>query len=126
MRYRTYRMPSRSRLEERLRHLAVPPAPLTQVLRGSVVERTTRCGKATCRCARGEPHRSVVLSVTVKTGRAVVVTLPPALVPVARRWIRNLQRWRVRMEQISTLNRLRLQRREVDAAPPPRPAHRRG
>lgn len=44
----------------------MPPDPVPEMLRGSVVTHRRRCGKPNCRCADGEAlHESVVLSYSV-------------------------------------------------------------
>ena len=48
------------------------PAPL--MVRGSIVTTRRRCGTASCRCARGELHEGVALSVSVG-GKTTLVTL---------------------------------------------------
>lgn len=54
---------------------ALPP-----VVRGTLITMRRRCGKATCRCADGEPHESPALSVSL-SGRSVTISLRPAEVP---------------------------------------------
>ena len=44
------------------------------VLRGTLTTFRRRCGKATCRCARGEPHESPALTFT-EGGRTKTLTL---------------------------------------------------
>lgn len=44
------------------------------VLRGTLITFRRRCGKATCRCATGDPHESPALSVT-EAGRTKTITL---------------------------------------------------
>ena len=105
--------------------------PFEEILRGSVFTRQQRCGKATCRCARGTPHRATYLGVSFAGGRTVQVSLPPALVATARRWVANYQAWWKAIETVSEINRDLLRRRGVPprgAAQPPareRPRRRR-
>ena len=87
--------------------------PFEEILRGSVFAREQRCGKATCRCARGTPHRATYLGVSFAGGRTVQVSLPPALVATARRWVANYQAWWKAIETVSKINRDLLRRREV-------------
>jgi len=47
------------------------------VLRGTVTTFRRRCGKATCRCAKGQPHESPALVFT-EAGRTKTVTLTEA------------------------------------------------
>jgi uncharacterized protein DUF6788 len=96
--------------------------PFEELLRGSVFTRQQRCGKATCRCARGTPHRATYLGVSFAGGRTVQVSLPPALVATARRWVANYQAWWRAIETVSEINRDLLRRRGVPpggAAKPP-------
>ncbi len=44
------------------------------VLRGTLTTFRRRCGKATCRCATGEPHESPALTFT-EGGRTKTITL---------------------------------------------------
>jgi hypothetical protein len=45
------------------------------LLRGTLTVFRRRCGKATCRCAGGEPHESPALTFT-EAGRTKTITLP--------------------------------------------------
>jgi hypothetical protein len=98
-------------LDQRRRALRALPS-LGEVVRGSVVERRLRCGKAGCRCARGALHAATYLSVTFAGGRTEQISLPADLVPLARRWVANYQSWWKAVERISAINRkiLRLRR----------------
>jgi hypothetical protein len=58
-----------SRIRQRLRELAEEIDQLVLVfaerdvlVKGTVYEQRRKCGKATCHCATGEPHRSTILS----------------------------------------------------------------
>lgn len=79
--------------------------PLVEILRGSVVVRFVRCGKAGCRCADGEGHRATYLSVTLRGGRTEQVSLPSDLVRVAKRQIANYDAWWKAVEKVSAINR---------------------
>ena len=87
--------------------------PFEEIVRGSVFTRRQRCGKPTCRCARGTPHRATYLGVSFAGGRTVQVSLPPALVAPARRWVANYQTWWRAIETVSEINRDLLRRRAV-------------
>jgi hypothetical protein len=101
--------------------------PLTDVLRGSFLRREIRCGKPTCHCATGPGHPLRYVTVTLAPGRTQQVTVPPHLARTVQRWIRHYQQWWRAMEEISTINRELLQRREISgiAPAPPRPRGRR-
>ena len=100
------RLARRQQVQDRL-------PPFEEIVRGSVFTRRQRCGKPTCRCARGAPHRATYLGVSFAGGRTVQVSLPPALVATARRWVANYQAWWKAIETVSAINRELLRRRGV-------------
>lgn len=55
-----------------------------EVIRGSVVSMARRCGKAGCRCNRGEKHVSLYLSVKIE-GKRRMVYIPAHLEDEVRR-----------------------------------------
>ena len=111
-------------LERRRRILARLP-PLEEVLRGSVIVRVLRCGKAGCHCAEGEGHRATYLSVTHAGGRTEQISLPAALVPQALRGVAAYRAWWSAVEKLSAINRDRLrQQRRAQAALGRRPTGR--
>ena len=99
--------------------------PLEEVLRGSVLVRTLRCGKPGCRCATAEGHRATYLSITFRGGRTEQISLPARLVPVAKRWVNNYLRWWEVVEKVSEINRQLLRHRRA-AEPSPRRSGRQG
>ena len=62
--------------------LAAKNAP--RVLPGSLITLRRKCGKASCRCAPGDPHESPALSYSV-AGRTKMLTLRPEEVPAVAR-----------------------------------------
>jgi hypothetical protein len=89
--------------------------PLEDILRGSVVVRSLRCGKPNCACAQGDGHPATYLSVTLKGGRTEQISLPRTLIPLVRRQVSNYHAlWRA-IEQISAINRelIRVRREEI-------------
>ena len=99
------------RLVKRRQRLLAKLPPLDQVLRGSLVQRAVRCGKQNCRCAGGELHRAVYLSVTHRGGRTEQISLPRNLVATVRNGIAVYQRWWAILEQVSAVNRDLLRQR---------------
>ena len=85
--------------------------PFEEIVRGSVFTRRQRCGKPTCRCARGALHRATYLSVSFAGGRTVQITLSPTVVATARRGVANYQAWWRAIETVSAINRELLRRR---------------
>jgi len=74
-------------------------------LRGSLVERARPCGKPTCRCQRGQLHRSLYLAVRHRGQRALLY-IPRPLEETVRLWLDNGRRLR---EQLETLNQHQLE-----------------
>lgn len=99
----------------RRRHRALKDVPpLEQIVRGSLLERMIRCGKPTCRCATGDGHPTFTLTVSFARGRTEQVTIPPALVPIVRRWLANYEQlWGI-LEEIAAVNRDLLRHRWLD------------
>lgn len=126
----------RSLLARRRRAVQAIP-PVEEILRGTVLVREVRCGKAACRCASGDRHRVTYLSVTLANGRTEQISLPATLAPLARRWVANYRRWWQIVEKVSAINRQILRRRrsvesqgkqgtrQDDAARAPTPRRRR-
>ena len=57
-------------------------------LRGSLVERARTCGKPTCRCQKGQLHRSLYLACRHKGQRALLY-IPRALEETVRQSVHN-------------------------------------
>jgi hypothetical protein len=101
------------RLLERRRRLLHKLPPLEEVLRGSVVERAVRCGKPSCRCASGELHPAVYLSVTHRGGRTEQISVPHHLLAGVRHGIAVYSKWWEILEQLSAINRELLRHRRA-------------
>jgi hypothetical protein len=69
------------------------------------VERAVRCGKASCRCADGERHDVIYLSVTHRGGRTEQISVPAQLVGAVRNGIAVYQQWWEILERVSAVNR---------------------
>jgi len=63
---------------------------LEKILRGSLIENRHTCGKKSCRCARGELHRSVYFARTVK-GKQVMTSIPHELLPAVASCVERYQ-----------------------------------
>ena len=67
---------------------------------GSLVSMQRTCGKAGCKCARGELHPGLYLALRVG-GKRKMIHVPQAMEQTVRQWVANYQEaWRL-MEQIS-------------------------
>ena len=98
-------------LRERRQGLARRLPPVTQILRGSLVERYVTCGNPSCKCAKGERHGPVwYLTVTLGRGRTTGGVIPADKVDQVRGWIQNYRAVRDRLEKISEINRELLRR----------------
>jgi hypothetical protein len=101
-------------LRQRRQGLAKLLPPVTDILRGSLVERYVTCGNPSCKCARGERHGPMwYLTVTLGRGRTTGGIIPEEMVPEVRGWIENYHKLKDHIEKISEINR-ELLRRERD------------
>jgi hypothetical protein len=101
-------------LRERRKGLAKLLPPVTDILRGSLVERYVTCGNPACKCAKGERHGPIwYLTVTLGRGRTTGGIIPEDKVAEVRGWIENYHKLKEHLEKISEINR-ELLRRERD------------
>ncbi len=70
------------------------------VMRGSLSVRRRVCGKAGCKCTRGQLHESLYL-VLSEEGRTRQLYVPRAFEARVRQWVENHRRARRLMEEIS-------------------------
>jgi len=88
-----------ARREARIRELAsVGP-----LLQGSLAEIGVTCGNPNCRCARGEKHRSHILTRKVN-GRTRSLYIPVDLVEDVRAWAGEHRRVKKLLKEISELS----------------------
>jgi hypothetical protein len=101
------------RLTARRQRLLEELGRLGPVLRATVVERFTQCGKGRCKCMRGEKHGpAYYLTVSYAQGRTRQVYIPKTLRPVADAWVRNYRQALDLLETVSTID-LELLRRKA-------------
>lgn len=101
------------RLVKRRQRLLARLPPLDEILRGSLVERSVRCGKQSCRCVDGALHRAVYLSVTHRGGRTEQISVPRELVATVRHGMAVYRRcWEI-LEQVAAVNRDLLRHRRA-------------
>src|SRR5947199_8892036 len=101
-------------LRQRRQGLAKLLPPVTEVLRGSLVERYVTCGNPACKCARGERHGpSWYLTVTLGPGRTTGGIVPAEKVGEVRGWIENYHKLKEQLEKISDINRELLRRQRA-------------
>jgi hypothetical protein len=98
-------------LRQRKQGLAKLLPSVTEILRGSLVERYVTCGNPSCKCARGERHGPIwYLTVTLGKGRTTGSIIPEEKVDEVRGWIENYHTLREHLEKISDINRELLRR----------------
>lgn len=98
-------------LRARRQGLAKLLPPVTEILRGSLLERYVTCGNPACKCARGERHGPMwYLTVTLGRGRTTGGIIPAEKVPEVRAWIENYHKLKDHLEKISEINRELLRR----------------
>jgi hypothetical protein len=105
--------------------------PLRQLVKGSVYDLHTRCGKPSCHCAseEGPLHTSPVISWS-EHGKTRLRTLPPGELAHFRQLTGNYRRFRQARATLVKLHRrilAHIDRLETTLElPPPKPAARRG
>lgn len=94
--------------------LAAQLGSVTDVLRGSLLQRSVHHSSGCLKCARGEGHPLWVLTVGYPGGKTRQVSLRPEQVPQVREAIERYHACKQSLEAISELNQflLRLDREE--------------
>lgn len=80
-------------------------------LRGTLSERSGKCGKPNCRCTRGELHKSLYL-VQSQGGKFRQICVPRAWQERVRQAVKDYRRMQELIEEISQLEWKRLQGRK--------------
>lgn len=93
------------KLTVRRRKLVQQLCGLGPVLRASLIERFTQCGKPGCKCMQGEKHGpSYYLTVSYAKGRTRQIYVPKDLQPLAEQWVHNYHQALTVLEEISGIN----------------------
>ncbi|MGH8338274.1 MAG: DUF6788 family protein [Gammaproteobacteria bacterium] len=80
-------------------------------LRGTLSDRSSKCGKPNCHCANGELHPSVYL-VQSRGGKLRQICVPEAWQPRVRQAVSDYQEMQRLIEEVSQLEWKRLQERK--------------
>jgi hypothetical protein len=96
----------------RRREMATCLGDLEEVLLGSLVEQTRKCGKADCRCASGEPHGPYSY-LTPRRGRRGMRYVPAVMAPVVTAYLSRGEQVEAALAEISAINVELLARREL-------------
>lgn len=97
----------------RRRRLAARLGDVEQVLAGSLVEQTRRCGKPGCRCAAGDPHGPYAYFAPKPGGRGRAKYVPASLVAAVRARLARGEQVETVLAEISAINAELLTRREL-------------
>lgn len=98
-------------LRQRRQGLAKQLPSVTDILRGSLVERYVTCGNPACKCAKGERHGPIwYLTVTLGPGRTTGGIIAADQLGEVRGWIENYHKLKDHLEKISEINRELLRR----------------
>ncbi len=107
--------PPTRRLAERRQKLADRLVQLGPVLRATLIERFTQCGKGGCKCMRGEKHGpAYYLAVSYAKGKTRQVYVPKELRPVAETWVHNYHQAMTVLEEMSSINLELIRRKEPE------------
>jgi len=110
--------PRAERLALRRRKLLEQLSGLGPVLRASLIERFTQCGKGRCKCMSGEKHGpAYYLTVSYAKGKTRQVYVPKDLQPLAERWVRNYHQAMTVLEEISSINLELIRLKEPETEP---------
>jgi len=102
-----------SERERRLRSKAAQLLAESGLLHGSLTVRERTCGKPGCRCARGEKHQGLYLSVR-REGKVRQLFVPRELEEMVREWVSADQQVRDALIELSDINWDRIQRKKTD------------
>jgi len=72
------------------------------VIRGTLLVRKRKCGKANCRCARGEGHESLFLVIS-ENGRTRQFFVPKDWEARVRQWVADYHHARDLLEDVSRI-----------------------
>jgi hypothetical protein len=73
-----------------------------QLIRGNLALLKHTCGKAGCRCQRGEKHESFYLAQSYK-GKKRMVYIPKELEKEIRQWVKQYRKSRTLIEKLSRI-----------------------
>ena len=78
--------------------------PTSELLRGSLLQRTIRHKSRCPKCARGEGHPVLVLAVSEAGGKVRHISLRPDQKSMVKSWIDNYHRLKDQIEEVCELN----------------------
>jgi hypothetical protein len=84
--------------------LASSLPPVTEILRGSLLERTVRHKHGCPKCNRGEGHPVLVLTIGYAGGVTKQYSLRPEMKAQVQQWLNNYQQLKAKLEAICEVN----------------------
>jgi len=99
------------RQRERLARAVGQPS---EIVRGSLLQRTIRHKKGCQTCARGEGHPALVLSINYPGGRNKQISIRPEQKEQVERWLANYHQVKDQLEAICELNHALLGRQTAE------------
>ena len=97
--------PKAQQLRLRRRKLVQQLCGLGPVLRASLIQRFTQCGKPGCKCMQGQKHGpAYYLAVSYAKGRTRQIYVPRELQPLAEQWVGNYHQALTVLEELSGIN----------------------
>jgi len=78
--------------------------PTSELLRGSLLQRTIRHKSGCAKCERGEGHPVLVLAVSQPGGKVRHISLRPDQRSLVKKWIANYRRLKKQIEEVCELN----------------------
>ncbi len=97
-----------ARKQARLDRLLARLSSLADIVRGSLLHRTTFHSQGCSKCARGEGHPQWVLNVNYPGGKNHQISLRRDQLPQVRRWLKNYRQAKKTLEAVCELNQLSL------------------
>ncbi|MBY0273133.1 MAG: hypothetical protein K2X02_07020 [Alphaproteobacteria bacterium] len=85
----------------------------SDMLRGSLVKKFRRCGKPNCHCVEEQGHESYYLSVSVPGRNPIMIYVSLKNQDRVRKALANYQSAQRILEDVSTINREALGRKEI-------------
>jgi hypothetical protein len=99
----------------------------SKILRASLIERYTTCGKPGCKCMRGEKHGpSYSISVTLAPGKTKQLYVRKEDLDTVKKWIDNYDKMWQGLMEISEINFESIRTKHPDRRSKPRPRDTKG
>jgi len=98
MKHRTHLPQKQRKIISRI-HLLISEG---EMIRASMLDMETKCGKEGCRCAKGQKHRSTIIEQSSK-GKTRMRTVPQAHQKQIEKWIKNWRELQDLLEQLSQI-----------------------